>query len=54
MYAKGIGGGTAIVGTGGALATTGFPIIGMCLITIALLVLGFVLLRIAVVHAANR
>ena len=51
MYGVGKGA-TPLVfgGTGAALATTGFPLIGVAMIALTLAVLGLVLLRVALLR----
>jgi hypothetical protein len=51
---KGPGAGIAVAGgTGGALALTGLPVIGLTLVAIALLMVGFIVARVALVRRSG-
>jgi hypothetical protein len=51
---KGPGAGIAFTGgAGGALAFTGLPIIGLTLVAIALLMVGFIVARVALVRRSG-
>lgn len=51
---RGTAGGAIGVTGGGMLARTGYPLLGLALIALTLLVLGFILVRVALVRDASH